>query len=211
MTDKSKLFDNIRVKPRRGDKPKVEAPQCEWEEGCDRPGTHRAPKNQRSEGGFHNFCIEHVRQYNKAFNYFADLKEDEITKAMRRSAQTGDRPTWDMGANPGGKGNPRPHQSKGRDFSARRMADPHNLFARLARNRGTKPITAKERRLLEADRQALEILGLEGKKTSAEIKTAYKALVKIHHPDANGGDRGSEDRLRAIITAYTHLKQKGFV
>jgi DnaJ-class molecular chaperone len=35
--------------------------------------------------------------------------------------------------------------------------------------------------------------------------------VKIHHPDANGGDKSSEERLRSIIAAYTHLKQKGFV
>ena len=35
--------------------------------------------------------------------------------------------------------------------------------------------------------------------------------MKIHHPDANGGDKTSEERLRAIIAAYSHLKQKGFV
>ncbi len=61
------------------------------------------------------------------------------------------------------------------------------------------------------DRAAFEVLGLEGRKPSNDIKSAYKALVKLHHPDANGGDKGSEDRLRNIISAYNHLKQRGFV
>ncbi len=44
-----------------------------------------------------------------------------------------------------------------------------------------------------------------------EIKKAYKDLVKKHHPDINGGDKSSEERLRNIVTAYNHLKSKGFV
>ena len=61
------------------------------------------------------------------------------------------------------------------------------------------------------DRQALETLGIKGRVPSDEIKQAYKRLVKVHHPDANGGNKASEERLRAIIAAYAHLKTKGFV
>lgn len=207
----SKLFDNIRIKSRRGEKPKVEVPQCDWD-GCEEPGTHRAPKSHRANGEFHNFCLAHVREYNKSFNYFAEMKEDEIASTMRRAAQTGERPTWGMGANAHGRGNPKPKQKRTRDFSGKNFSDPHNLFARLARNQGrANPTAAREKRILEPDRRALETLGLEGRHGAPEIKAAYKALVKKHHPDANGGDRSSEDRLRAIIAAYTHLKQKGFV
>lgn len=205
----SKLFDSIRIK-RRGTQEKPQGPKCDWE-GCDRPGTHKAPKSHRADGEFHNFCLEHVRHYNKSFNYFAEMKEDEIGDMLRRAAQTGERPTWGMGANAHGRGNPKPRAARPRDFSTRRMADPHNLFARVARNQGRRPMTEREKRILEADRRALETLGLEGRPPTADIKAAYKALVKKHHPDANGGDRSSEDRLRAIITAYNHLKQKGFV
>src|SRR5229473_3277870 len=50
-----------------------------------------------------------------------------------------------------------------------------------------------------------------GKKGGAEatledVKAKYKALVKQHHPDANGGDRSTEDRLIEIIKAYNYLK-----
>jgi len=210
MKINSKLFDRIRIKPRHLDMPRVEVPKCGWE-GCERPGPYRAPKSHRSTGEYHNFCLEHVRHYNQAFNYFAEMSEDKIDEMLRRAAATGERPTWGLGANAKGRGDPKPHQKRFRDFSARRFADPHNLFARLARNQGRNPITEREKRILEADRRALETLGLEGRKSKTEIKSAYKTLVKRHHPDANGGDRASEDRLRAIIAAYTHLKQKGFV
>ena len=43
-----------------------------------------------------------------------------------------------------------------------------------------------------------------------EIKGRFKELVKRHHPDANGGDRSSEDKLREIIEAYNYLKSAGY-
>ena len=65
--------------------------------------------------------------------------------------------------------------------------------------------------LHENDRRAFETLGFTGYAKAEDIRIAYKNLVKKHHPDANGGDKSSEDRLRAVIAAYTHLKTKGFV
>jgi DnaJ-class molecular chaperone len=52
----------------------------------------------------------------------------------------------------------------------------------------------------------LAALGLDDTADAAAIKTRYKELVKRLHPDANGGDRSSEDKLREIIRAYNHLK-----
>ena len=90
-------------------------------------------------------------------------------------------------------------------------AGTRTAFARYQRAQARNPSGPRERKLHELDRRALETLGFAGHVESVEIKKAYKALVKIHHPDANGGDKSSEDRLRAIIAAYTHLKTKGFV
>ena len=61
-----------------------------------------------------------------------------------------------------------------------------------------------------AARKAFDALGLEADATTVEIKIRFKALVKRHHPDANGGDRSTEDRLREIIQAYNYLKSIGF-
>ena len=212
MSNESKIFDKIRIKSRRGEAQRKQETLCEWE-GCEKPGTHRAPKTQKGDGEFHNYCLAHVRQYNQSFNYFTEKqKQDELEAVMRRAAKTGERATWGVGVNPDGKGNPQPRTKRPRDFSGRQFNDPHHLFARLAaRENGSNPKKKSQKRLSASDVKALEVLGLEGSQSTAEIKAAYKALVKIHHPDANGGDRGTEDRLQAVITAYNHLKQKGFV
>ena len=49
-------------------------------------------------------------------------------------------------------------------------------------------------------------LELDARADEAAIKARYKELVKRHHPDANGGDRSSEDKLREIIQAYNYLQ-----
>ena len=66
------------------------------------------------------------------------------------------------------------------------------------------------RPLKNLERKSFAALDLEGHETKTEIKTRYKSLVKKLHPDANGGDRSFEDRLREIIQAYNHLKGAGF-
>ena len=58
---------------------------------------------------------------------------------------------------------------------------------------------------------ALAILNLEESATLQEIKSRYKELVKRFHPDANGGNRGTEERLKQVIKAYGHLRATGIV
>jgi hypothetical protein len=211
----SKLFDGIRIKPRREAKPEVDAPPCAWE-GCDQPGIYKAPKGRRFEGEYHNFCLEHVRHYNTAFNFFEGMTGDDIEAHVNAATATSGRSSWGLGAkpqpqpqtNPTG---PKMYRAPRPDDQKRRFNDPLHIFARYQRAQARNPSAPRARKLAELDRRALETLGFTGEAQSIEIKKAYKALVKIHHPDANGGDKSSEDRLRAIIAAYTHLKTKGFV
>ena len=69
---------------------------------------------------------------------------------------------------------------------------------------------AETRQIRNAERKALDTLGLEIEATPQQVKTRFKELVKRHHPDANGGDRSTEDRLVEIIQAYNYLKSVGF-
>jgi DnaJ-domain-containing protein 1 len=62
------------------------------------------------------------------------------------------------------------------------------------------------RKVFNAERKALQVMGLGSDATLETVKAKYKALVKQHHPDANGGDRSTEDRLIEIIKAYNYLK-----
>jgi DnaJ-domain-containing protein 1 len=205
----SKLFDRIRIRPRQYEEPRIVTPRCAWE-GCEANGIYRAPKGHRAEGEYHNFCLEHVRHYNTAFNFFSGMDASAVEEHLSRSAQTDGRPSWGLGAKPG-KAGPRMPNVKARDPNAKRFADPLHIFARYARAQARGPQKEHVKPVHEPDRRALETLGIHGLAKADEIKKAYKSLVKIHHPDANGGDKSSEDRLRSIIAAYTHLKAKGFV
>ena len=57
-------------------------------------------------------------------------------------------------------------------------------------------------------REPLATLGLGWPVTMDELKARYHALAKRHHPDANGGDRGAEERLKSINLAYAALRGK---
>jgi hypothetical protein len=206
----SKLFDRIRINPRHhAAEPHTDVPDCAWE-GCDQPGIYKAPKGHRFEGEYHHFCLEHVRHYNVAFNFFADMTEKERERHLYQTAETDGRPSWGLGSKPGAYNGPRmPKRDPG--AQGKRFSDPLHIWARYRRANARGPQAEREIKLGEHDRRAFETLGFKTSAKSEEIKRAYKALVKIHHPDANGGDKASEERLRSSIAAYSHLKLKGFV
>lgn len=87
----SKYFDRIRTRRKREREPEVQAPTCQWD-GCDKPGVHRAPVGRNAEGQFFLFCFEHVKEYNKGYNYFSGLSDGEIAR-YQKEAITGHRPT----------------------------------------------------------------------------------------------------------------------
>ncbi|WEX10075.1 J domain-containing protein [Chelativorans sp. AA-79] len=200
----SKYFEKIRIRPDPRTEPKAEGPRCQWD-GCAEPGLHRAPVGRDREGEYFRFCFEHVREYNKNYNYFSGLKDGEIAR-FQKEALTGHRPTWKVGSNATGPAAAdfAPFRS-GQATYYRRLGDPFNLFGGEARSRA--PV---EKRVKPLEAKALETLGLTANATGADIKARYKTLVKRHHPDANGGDRGSEARLREVLQAYRLLKQAGF-
>lgn len=207
----SKYFDMIRIrKAGRQEEPvEPEHPLCQWK-GCDRPGAHRAPKGRAREGEFYLFCQEHVRQYNASYNYFEGMNDVELAQ-FHKEAQYGHRPTWKLGENAWSGGDRRGTTAEeASGFAANRSANAQNFHAFRA-NRARAEARQPRRRLKPIEKKSLDVLGLEARASSSEIKTRYKELVKRHHPDANGGDRGSEDKLREIIQAYNYLKQVGLV
>ena len=60
--------------------------------------------------------------------------------------------------------------------------------------------------LTPAERNALDVLELSWPLTRAAVKSRYKELVKLHHPDANGGARDAEEKLKQINAAYSTLR-----
>jgi len=209
MSSDSPLFDRIRVKPNQDRRLRAEHPCCEWP-GCSGAATHRAPKGRDREKEYWRFCLGHVREYNHSYNFFAGMSNDDIAR-YQKDAVVGHRPTWKMGMNGG-----RPST---RSYSARFQPnldgadDPLNLFRHFgpgSDGAGSDQRQRETRVIRNAERRALDALGLDPGATTADIKLRFKMLVKRHHPDSNGGDRSTEDRLREIIQAYKYLKSVGF-
>lgn len=209
--DSSKFFDSIRIKPnklsaKQQAAAREEAAMCEWPE-CKNKGPHRAPKGRANDKEYWHFCLNHVREYNQGYNFFQGMAPDAVAK-YQKDALTGHRPTWKMGAN-GTKDNTKAGQP---DLDG--AIDPFAMFNEMngmgmGRGRARKPqqpIKEETRKIFNAERKALQVMGLGPSATLDDVKATYKALVKQHHPDANGGDRSTEDRLIEIIKAYNYLK-----
>ena len=210
--DSSKFFDSIRIKPnklsaKQQAAAREEAQMCEAP-GCGNKGGHRAPKGRGNEKEYWHFCLNHVREYNQGYNFFQGMAADAVAR-YQKDALTGHRPTWKMGANTSkGKG------KRTAEAELEAASDPFAMFSELNGRASWRPgpgssseaPKAEVRKVFNAERKALQVMGLGPDATLEVVKAKYKALVKQHHPDANGGDRSTEDRLIEIIKAYNYLK-----
>ncbi len=209
----SKYFDMIRIQSRRAG-PRNEAPEpgtmaCQWK-GCTAPARHRAPMGRGRDGEHYWFCREHVRQYNASYNYFDGMSDREV-EDFRKDAVYGHRPTWKIAENAQSDGGRETKEDGSKPASEEFGSSSAQSFyawrARQARSKAKKT----SRKLKPLEKKSLAALGLEAYPGKAEVKSRFKELVKRHHPDSNGGDRATEEKLREIIQAYNYLKQVGLV
>jgi len=82
--------------------------------------------------------------------------------------------------------------------------------ARGSGRQNGRPASAAAQRALSAREQALDVFEIEPPFTPVRLKARYKALVKLHHPDAHGGDKVAEEKLKIINQAYATLKASYF-
>ena len=162
--------------------------------GCAEAGEFRAPLTASDfdgPGAWQYLCLEHVRVHNARYNYFTGMTMEEIEAAQSPIAG------WDRAtrAFAGGGADPGPAW---RDF-----LDP--LDAIVTRYR---PELRRETvgRFSAAEQSALEVLGLAAEADRTGLRKRYSELVRMYHPDRNGGDRGFEVKLGQVLEAYALLK-----
>jgi hypothetical protein len=164
---------------------------CAWP-GCAAGGDYPAPQSPRELRAFIWFCLAHIREYNKNWNYFAGMNEHEI-EAHLRADTTWHRPSWRFGT--------------GGIDDAGRFRDPFGFFGDAEAEGGARhgaKGTAPGSPLGKAV-EMMTVLDLEAGFTLDELKRRYKTLAKRHHPDLNNGCRIAEERLKQINEAYTFL------
>lgn len=161
--------------------------------GCPAQAEHRAPKN-RGLNEYYHFCMDHVREYNKAWNFFEGMSSREVEEHMLKSLY-GDRPTWKYGVN-----------GNAEDMLYTKAWQAYNYTdkepPKEKQHRKQAPTTPAH----TPEHEALAIMGLEPPVTLLEIKTRYKTLAKKYHPDLNKGCNNSQELLKQINMAYTILK-----
>lgn len=161
--------------------------------GCSASGDYRAPQARDRLHMFFWFCLDHVRAYNAQWNYYAGMSAAEIEADIRNDT-VWQRPTWPMGSRCGLR-----FDAHVRDFGLFGFEEEDGEFRERSKKR---PMTEQE--------QALAVFDLTLPLTLGGLKARYKALVKLHHPDAHGGDRAAEERLKVINQAYSTLKSSYF-
>jgi len=172
-------------------------------QGCDHAdcaaeGLYRAPKARDRLNDYYWFCLDHVRAYNSAWNYCAGFSEADI-EAQTRAASCWERPTWRLGHwhSPG-------HTAR-TEAAMNGFAEAFGTHGGSGDKESSRPRPFRPR---TDDEKALAVLELTPAASWAEIRVRYKRLVKRFHPDANGGDKQAEDRLKLINQAYSTLRNR---
>ncbi|WP_200296153.1 J domain-containing protein [Rhodospirillum rubrum] len=160
--------------------------------GCGAEGLYRAPKD-RGLREYYWFCLVHVQDYNRTWNYYGAMSEAEIEREIRYST-VWNRPTWPLGE----------RAVNARPGTESPFADPFGLFEEQNGEAARARVSREGARHREDGprARAMRVLDLEEPLTLDGLKSRYKVLVKRHHPDANGGDKDSEERFKMVNEAY---------
>ena len=155
--------------------------------GCLLPGDYRAPRDRNLNTYFH-FCLEHVREYNSKWDYFAGMSGGEI-EGYIRGVTTWERPTWPLG-----------------QWHMREQKIRDDVFHEFF---GEDPVgpAPPQTSMPKVAYDAMVTLELQPPVDFAAIKAQYRTLVKLHHPDANGGSHEAEEKFKNINQAFAVLKE----
>ena len=162
---------------------------CEWE-NCKESGKFKAPQERDNSKNYKWLCKEHIKLFNKNWNYFEGMSQDEIEDFLK-SDLTWHRPTQKFA-------------SSDNFFNIlwnNALSDKFNFFKQ---EKMTNDFTV--RKLSEKDKDAFRIMELELNADWSIIQKKFKTLVKKFHPDRNAGNKRFEDKLKKITLAYSHLK-----
>jgi DnaJ domain len=173
-------------------------PQCRERGEFRAPNPYGRPPGPNGPGDYQWLCLDHVREFNSGYDWFAGMTAAEIaaaqsptnvwpneTRAFRADGNVDSPPKWADFHDPLDA------------ISARFKARADEAMATVGRN---------GRMLSSEDRQALTTLGLGLDADIRAIRSAYSALVRKYHPDKNGGDRRQEKALQDVIAAYQQLR-----
>ena len=164
--------------------------------GCNEEGKFKAPKSRILLNEYYFFCLEHIKEYNKSWDFYKGLSVNQIESSMREDI-IWNRPSWPL------KGNPYKVIEQINNFFSEDIE--HLNYENKDSYFKNKLI---DENLTEEEDKALSILSLKLPLTLEKIKKNYKKLVKIFHPDVNGNNKDKENKFKDINNSYKILLNK---
>ncbi len=158
---------------------------CDWN-NCFNIGEYKAPVEKDNSKKYRLLCLNHVKEFNKNWNYFSGMNDDQILEFLKSDV------TWH-----------KPTQS---------FTSSDNFFKILWNNTLNDEIDASKFKNINQfkfnnnDIKAFSILGISVGLKWSKIQDKFKKLVKKFHPDMNSGNKNYEEKLKVITLAYTQLK-----
>ena len=162
---------------------------CAWE-NCFEIGEYRAPTEKDNSKKYKLLCLSHIKEFNKNWNYFSDMSENEIFDFLKSDM------TWH-----------KPTQSFSSSDNFFKILWNNALKDDLkSANFINKQNNLKKFKFNNNDIKAFSVLGISVGLKWNKVQEKFKKLVKKFHPDMNAGNKKYEDKLKVITLAYTQLK-----
>lgn len=157
--------------------------------GCKECGSYKAPKDRRLQD-YYWFCLEHVKEYNKNWDFYKGLSPEEIEQHLRHD-ETWQRPTWKLGAKETVRGD--------------RIHDKYEFFHPDQLGMSGKYVPPPAPKVHKKLQEALDFMEITLPCAVADVKKKYKKLAKQYHPDVNGGDKEASRRFLKLQKAYEEI------
>ncbi len=161
--------------------------QCD-EVNCEKIGEYLAPKSPNSSEKYF-FCLEHIKLYNKRWNYFAGKSQKEIYDFQKNDFFEG-KPTKPFSKN---------GSASKIKFQFKYFFDKQKMKFKKKNKTQENNINSKLNEKIES---SLTILGLKANVTEDQLKRKYKSLVKKYHPDVKNNLLNKEMKMKNINKAY---------
>ena len=170
--------------------------ECDKKE-CKQKGEFKAPKSRKNLNEYYFFCLDHVKEYNKSWDFYRGLTVNQIESSLREDT-IWNRPSWPL------KGNPYKVIEQINNF----YDDKINELNLDNNKRNYFQNKIFNERFTTEENKALSILNVKLPITLEKIKKNYKKLVKIFHPDVNGNNKNAEEKFKEINKSYKIILNK---
>ena len=162
---------------------------CDWN-NCLEIGEYKAPIEKDNSKKYRLLCLNHVKEFNKNWNYFSGMNDDQIFSFLKSDM------VWH-----------KPTQSFSSSDNFFKVLWNNALKDELDRSKLKSQFDHMNQFNFDSnDIKAFNILGVSIGLKWEQIQNKFKTLVKKFHPDINLGNKKYEEKLKLITLAYTQLK-----